>query len=936
MSEASPPGGHAGRVDRWIGWLVVLWAIVAASTPATNTDVWLHLASGRAVADGQFRLGTGEGVNHAWLTQWSMFQLYQWAGPTGLMAVKAGLIGLLAWVVLFRLTNGPNWVNSVLVAVGVLAMTQRILLQPATLSLLLMAILLASLQRGGRWAPAIVALWANLDAWFVLGPVMVGGWFVGGLSRSTELPRLPRWIFPATLVSCLATPFHVNGLTLPTELSPRVWASAFADDPRFGGFFASPWRAEHHGPAFWAFLVVLFASALSFIVRPTSIVRWGLLWLLFAVLACWQVRLIPLFAVIGVVIAAQNLQHLSLFLTRSGRVIGTIFVVGFAGLAWTGRVDGPGKLGIAWTIPIDPSLEQAARTVRDWRRDGTLSETDSVWISHPDATHYMMWATGKLERGFDVRFENSLELAGSHIALARDLGLIPGEPGEIAERIGGAKFLLVYDPSTRRTASALSKSLAPGGSRTCVQVVGNVVFMAPQSNWSGPRCDFERQAFAASEEPFPGSGPDHVSESRAWWSAPPMMARSIDADAAGLLARVIPGGATPPSPSLSILAVRHGRLGTLRSPTDGDGWQSLGRAYLTLSRGTTEASAGGAFPLLQTIRRAQITAAFLQAVLRDPASISAHEALANLYAEAGANDLALRHRRAVLRLVRSAGRQPGEPLEQFAEREKAELERFTAIEKLVQDGQSRFVIRTDRMGGDPLARAQIASNLGLHGKAIEVLTSSHADLYGSEGLQLLLDLLLVAGQPADVRSLLRRDEVRRNPNGLGTYRVSGDGGTRPWSYVLPAFDWYDLCSACALGNYADAEDAANRIQERLEQESVALASPLARALMLQVSSETLLGISTGLSLPQTFAAVERARLSETIDHVRFMAVTRGDLATLIAILNIEQGNAAIASSLLQRAGTIYDASKSAAIRPGLAVAAEYTRLINSVSARREK
>src|SRR5438105_1060401 len=56
--------------------LVLLLACVLASTPAGNSDVWRHLATGRALLDGSYRFGTDpfayttEGVtwvNHSWL-----------------------------------------------------------------------------------------------------------------------------------------------------------------------------------------------------------------------------------------------------------------------------------------------------------------------------------------------------------------------------------------------------------------------------------------------------------------------------------------------------------------------------------------------------------------------------------------------------------------------------------------------------------------------------------------------------------------------------------------------------------------------------------------------------------------------------------------------------------------------------------------------------
>ncbi|OWK39757.1 hypothetical protein [Fimbriiglobus ruber] len=53
------------------------------------------------------------------------------------------------------------------------------------------------------------------------------------------------------------------------------------------------------------------------------------------------------------------------------------------------------------------------------------------------------------------------------------------------------------------------------------------------------------------------------------------------------------------------------------------------------------------------------------------------------------------------------------------------------LEAQVQDAENRFIIRTQVLAGDPLARARQAVQLGLAGKALDgVLLSSHPDLYG--------------------------------------------------------------------------------------------------------------------------------------------------------------------------------------------------------------
>src|SRR5205085_7697810 len=131
--------------------------------------------------------------------------------------------------------------------------------------------------------------------------------------------------------------------------------------------------------------------------------------------------------------------------------------------------------------------------------------------------------------------------------------------------------------------------------------------------------------------------------------------------------------------------------------------------------------------------------------------------------------------------------------------------------EVVQDAENLYLVRTYGLAGEPLNRARIARDLGLAGKAIDVLMRSHPDLYGVAGLKLLLDLLLGTGQADSAGVLLDREELVRNPAALEFYALPApptDG--RRWAYQLPAYDWFDFAQAAAAGRYERALVALGR------------------------------------------------------------------------------------------------------------------------------
>src|SRR5262245_2811804 len=375
------PGDNPHRPYRGLdnGLSGVVWpsASLAASFVAINHDLWLHLASGRLLARGEYRFGidpfayTTEGVywaNSSWLYDWLLYGLHRAIGGPGLVLLKALLVAGLAWALLgVRRWSGDVGVPAACTALAILAMSPRLFLQPAVLSCVFLGLTLWLLWRHRppcatavsaveppprltqpwHFAPLLLlfALWANLDEWFFLGPAVVtlvwlgqllqrllpadsGGKGEKGASVSSaprllgsSAPPLPVWLVPASWAVCLLNPHHFHVFALPAELSPMLSAVGLPQDARFQGLFAPAWRLNLRvrpvaaiNLAEWSYVILLALGLGSFLLNWRHLSGGRLLvWIAFAGLSIWRVRTVPFFAVVAGPITALELQN---FLAR--------------------------------------------------------------------------------------------------------------------------------------------------------------------------------------------------------------------------------------------------------------------------------------------------------------------------------------------------------------------------------------------------------------------------------------------------------------------------------------------------------------------------------------------------------------------------------------------------------------------------------------------
>jgi hypothetical protein len=441
------------------------------------------------------------------------------------MVVLAGLL------LLIQRAGQPLWVPAICTGLAVLAISTRMFFQPVIFSYLFLALTLfiltlrstqtAVTRKNGAEAsflanfaawpyrlytlPVLFAVWANVDAWFILGPVTVALYLLGEALQEAvnPVPRGPdapergesrrlAWVLGLGVAACLLNPHHVHVFAIPTEISPTL-AADIKNDDALKRMFWSPWEGRYvsgsgvgHSLADMVYYPLLVLSFASFIFNRASWRWWrGLTWAAFAALSAYHARSIPFFAVVAAPIMTLNFQD-ALLLRRlkkhaapvqpsawpfAGRVLSALSLAVVVAAAWPGWLHGLPDEAIAdsrhvgWSLDVDPAMVETAQQLARWRQEGMITGEQNAFNLHPDTANYLAFYCPEEKTFFDYRFLLFKDTAATYYQIRNDLD--PQRAGETAKTDAAAhgskadwrkvfrdqhvRHLLVYDPDQRRT-----------------------------------------------------------------------------------------------------------------------------------------------------------------------------------------------------------------------------------------------------------------------------------------------------------------------------------------------------------------------------------------------------------------------------------------------------------------------------------------------------
>ncbi len=234
---------HTDRTEIGRFLLAVLFlaaVFVSSINPIRESDSFYHLKTGQVIWETRsiphadiysYPAAGNPWVPHEWLAELIFFAVHSLGGFWGLILFPAALAALTYWLI-FRMAlrrGGEPWLSALLVFLLGYLTFELWIPRPQIFSFFFLVLLVYFLERyraeGGRrylaYSAGLMLLWANLHASFLLGLVILGGYF-GAAVLNRLFPRLsaswrisghlrPEWLGGTFLTGLALTLLNPSG-----------------------------------------------------------------------------------------------------------------------------------------------------------------------------------------------------------------------------------------------------------------------------------------------------------------------------------------------------------------------------------------------------------------------------------------------------------------------------------------------------------------------------------------------------------------------------------------------------------------------------------------------------------------------------------------------------------------------------------------------------
>ena len=230
-----------------------LWAVLAVLLPVLGTlianlssvDLAYHLRAGEQILSGggiprtdtwTFTAAGSPWLDQQWGAQTILAAVYHVAGWTGLVILRAALVGLLFGLLFLtcRLRGADIRRAAWLTLAAFLVSAVALALRPQLFGMVLLAATLVIVAGRHRWprllwlVPIIVVAWANLHGSFFLGPVVVGLAWLEDLHDRQPAAWRTLAVGVVAAVAAVVNPFgpdvwgYAVGLSTNSEVTARI------------------------------------------------------------------------------------------------------------------------------------------------------------------------------------------------------------------------------------------------------------------------------------------------------------------------------------------------------------------------------------------------------------------------------------------------------------------------------------------------------------------------------------------------------------------------------------------------------------------------------------------------------------------------------------------------------------------------------------------